>query len=121
MLKIPRAIVVSALVVMSLAIGAVAAPTNFIVNGGFETGDYTGWTNAGCTPYFVTSNFDGWLPFSGNFFSAEGGVGCDHTLSQTFADTSGQGLTISFWYGSDGGTPNDLNVYWDGSLIYTES
>jgi PEP-CTERM motif len=107
-----------ALLVMSLAVGAQA--TNYIVNGGFETGDYTGWTNAGCTPYFVsTAGFDGWSPNSGTYFSSEGGVGCDHTMSQTFADTAGQSLTIAFWYGSDGGITNDLNVYWNGTNIYS--
>jgi hypothetical protein len=96
-----------------------AAPINYIVNGGFETGDYSGWTSAGCGPAAVESSFAGWLPHSGNFFSAEGAIGCDHTLSQTFADVAGQSLLISFYLGSDGGTPNDLNVYWDGGLIYT--
>ena len=108
-----------ALLLVILAVSAMAAP-NYIVNGGFETGDYTGWTNGGCTPYGVEpSGFGGWPSNSGNFFSYEGGVGCDHTLSQTFADVAGQGLTIAFYYGSDGGTPNDLNVYWNGTLIYS--
>ena len=105
-------------VMFLLMAGTAMANTNYIVNGGFETGDYTGWASGGCGPAFVTSSFAGWLPHSGNFFSAEGGVGCDHTLSQSFADAAG-GATISFWYGSDGATTNDLNVYWDGNLIFS--
>ena len=98
--------------------GTAMANTNYVVNGGFETGDYTGWASGGCGPAGVESSFAGWSPHSGNFFSAEGGVGCDHTLTQSFADAAGA-ATISLWYGSDGATPNDLNVYWDGNLIYT--
>jgi len=106
-----------ALLLAMFAVSAMAAP-NYIVNGGFETGDYSGWASAGCGPAGVESSADGWLPHSGNFFSDEGGVGCDHTLTQTVSDVAGP-LTLSFYFGSDGGTPNDLNVWWNGSLIYS--
>jgi hypothetical protein len=115
-MKLRATIFLTTLLVVGLAVGAQA--TNYIVNGGFETGDYTGWASGGCGPFGVTTSFAGWGPHSGSYFSVEGGVGCDHTLSQTFADVAGQGLTIDFWYGSDGAAFNDLNVYWNGSLIY---
>lgn len=116
-MKLRATIFLTVLLLLALSVGAQA--TEYIVNGGFETGDYTGWTSIGATPFFVINNFDGFGPHSGNYFSAEGGVGGDHTLSQIFADISGQMLTISFWYGSDGGTTNDLNVYWNGANIYS--
>ena len=107
------------LVAAALVSGAGAAhATNYIVNGGFETGDYTGWTENGLSGVASTGT-GGWPSHSGRFFSFEGAVGSDHTLSQTFNDINGQALTIAFWYGSDGGTPNDLNVIYDGITIFT--
>ena len=112
-----RVTLLAFLLVLALSLGAQAS-INFIVNGGFETGDYTGWTSGGCGPAGVIGSGAGWLPNSGNYFSVEGAVGCDHTLSQTFSDIASQGLTISFYYGSDGASWNDINVYWNGNLIY---
>ena len=52
----------------ALVTGAGSAhATNYLVNGGFETGDYTGWTSTGAAPYAVTTGFDGFLPHSGRF------------------------------------------------------
>jgi hypothetical protein len=116
-MKLRATIFLTVLLLIGLSVGAQA--TNYIVNGGFETGDYTGWINGGAGPFFVTTSYDSFGPHSGNYFSAEGGVGGDHTLSQTFADISGEMLAISFWYGSDGGTPNDVNVSWNGVNIYS--
>ena len=114
---VARTLVLSTLLVLALASGAQAA--NLIVNGGFETGDYTGWTSTGPGRFAVEpSGVGGWPSHSGNFFSWEGAIGSDHLLSQTFADTAGQGLTIAFWYGSSGSTPNDLNVFWNAGLIF---
>ena len=87
-----------------LAIGvlliATAGPTsaNLIVNGDFETGDFTGWTT---TPAATGSNFGvTTLPPAhdtlGAFFSADGSD--FDTISQTFATTPGAFYDVSFFY-----------------------
>jgi hypothetical protein len=87
-----------------LAIGvlliATAGPTsaNLIVNGDFETGDFTGWTT---TPASTGSNFGvTTLPPAhdtlGAFFSADGSD--FDTISQTFATTPGAFYDLSFFY-----------------------
>jgi hypothetical protein len=64
-----------------------SARADLITNGGFETGDFTGWTTSG-TPT-VQSTF----PHSGSFdalFSVPG------SISQSLATTAGQSYTIDF-------------------------
>ena len=94
-----------------------------IVNGGFETGDFTGWTvfdpsgNTIVTPTFTSpTNGLTYTPHSGTYFAALGAIGADGTLSQTFADVAGQSYEASFYLASDGLTPNDFAVTGPGAL-----
>lgn len=100
----------------SLAIASMPALAD-VVNGGFETGDFTGWTVNGGFIQTSTSGFDGFTPHSGNYFAALGTVGGDGTLSQTISDTPGSSLILSYYLASDGDTPNDFHTYIDGSLV----
>ncbi|HEY1929405.1 MAG TPA: PEPxxWA-CTERM sorting domain-containing protein [Caulobacteraceae bacterium] len=101
--------------ISGLALSAHAA--QYIDNGSFETGDFTGWTTSNLNATLVASaGFDGW-PAEGNFFAALGNVGSDGVLSQTFVDTPGSTLLISFYQGSDGGTPNDFSATFDGTPL----
>jgi serine protease len=69
-------------------------PSGSLVNGGFETGDFTGWTRTGTTA-IVTS------PVHGGTYADRGGstaaTNGDSAISQTFAVPAGGG-TLSFWY-----------------------
>ena len=95
-----------------------AAFGNLIVNPGFETGDFTGWT----TSNFGVSTFD---PHSGTYDAGTGcvGNGCVSTqgsgafLSQVLATTPGQTYTLDFLVGEDGGPTSEFTVFWNGSLI----
>ena len=117
--RIPKiaALLISAL----LAFGSARqARADFVVNGGFETGDFIGWTlNAGST--FVTGPFDGFNPNSGNFFAALGNVGGLGTLTQTIVDNPGQIDTLSLYLGSDGGTPNEFKIEFNGNVLYDQT
>lgn len=42
------------------------------------------------------------------------------TLSQTVATTVGQAYTLSFWYWQDPGTPNGLDVTWNGTSVFSQ-
>lgn len=107
---------------MALAVGlavtpAIAAP--IVTNGGFETGDFTGWvTNSvSFSIYTVTS------PVSQGQYAAQiagYNYGPD-TLSQTLTTTAGQNYTLSFDLWQDRGTPNGFSVVWDGVTLYTET
>lgn len=67
-----------------------AGAQNLIVNGGFDTGNFSGWTNAGATI--------GTEPESGSNNARLAAA----TLSQTFATIPGQTYLISYFIGHTG-------------------
>jgi hypothetical protein len=114
---------------------------NLVANSGFQTGDFTGWTQSGKLGFtFVTTNPT--YVWSGTYGAQLGPVGSDGFLTQriwgntyTYAlrqdpaywgmDSTvvqpvaflGGGLElffVSFWLESDGGTPNEFTVFWNG-------
>ncbi len=84
-----------------------ANAASLITDGGFENGDLTtAWTvtnSGGCCVEAQTSGL-GFGPNSGSWF-AEIGTTNLSSISQTFADTAGHTLAVSFFYASNG----DLN------------
>jgi hypothetical protein len=89
-----------------------------IVNGGFETGNFSGWGTAIASATLVGNMPN--PPHSGMFCAELGAVGVDDHFWQDLATTPGQSYHISFWYLSDGGSPADLHVTWGGVEIYSE-
>jgi hypothetical protein len=78
-------------------------------NGGFETGNFSGWTQGGNLAFTTVWSGAG-VAHSGNSAAALGPVGSVGTLSQTFSTTAGQTLYLSYWLGSDGQQPNSFGV-----------
>ena len=98
------------------------AIANLVVNGGFETGDFSGWTQSGrLDSTLVTSGGYGFpgIPHSGGFFAALGPVGGDGFLSQDLATTPGASYHVSYDLGSDGAMPNDFSASFGGQSIFS--
>jgi hypothetical protein len=98
------------IVFVLLALAASGARADqLLVNGGFETGDFTGWTQGGNTAATFVSS-DPTTVNSGYYAAALGPVGSPGTLSQTFATTPGSTLYLNFFLSSDGGLPNSFSA-----------
>jgi len=90
------------------------ATANLIVNGGFETGDFTGWTVTGTMQYF------GVLPMaarSGVYGAWFGDIEGITSISQTVATVPGVTYELSFWVANPIGNVNYAELWWDGNLI----
>ena len=86
-------------------------------NGGFETGDLSGWTLSGNSSDISITG----LSHSGNYAAEAGPVGPRGHLSQTLATVAGTQYTFSWWLQSDGGTPNQVQVSWDDQVILNQA
>ena len=115
-----------ALATCTLFAASALADANLVANPGFETGDFTGWTQFGNTRpdhSFVCGpnsypGWDEWLPHSGNHFAALGAAnGTGLILMQTLATNPGESYVLGFQLGSDGETPNSFAATWNGSIV----
>ena len=103
------------LLTLSVVTGVGQADNNLITNGGFETGDFTGWMLTGID--LSHDQVRAQDPHSGTFAAFLGSVGGDSFLSQLFATNPGDSYTLDYFLKSPGGTPNDFAVEIDGVVI----
>jgi len=100
-----------------------AAYGDLVVNGGFETGDFSGWTvspSAMGGTYAVDNT--GTYSHSGTCAAALGPYGADGFLSQSIPTTAGQQYQLTYWLANipdAGGSVwnNDFEVSWGGAEI----
>jgi VCBS repeat-containing protein len=90
-----------------------------INNGGFETGDLTGWSASSPA---ILAEFLGLGGQFGNFAADLGPTSSVESLSQSVSTTPGQHYTVSFYVlGDTEATSNQLNVTWDGATLLAQS
>ena len=95
------------------------AAVNLVTNGGFETGDLTGWSTSGWGVDLGTFS-----AFDGAHYASTGCTSGFCDLSQTLATQAGSTYTISFAFnpGVDAGLPGDgtnamTRILWNGTAI----
>jgi PKD repeat protein len=94
----------------------VAGYRGLVLNGGFETGDFTGWTTGGnFTECFILTNsyyaHAGWGAYLGPQAPPA-------YLSQTLATTPGASYRLSLWLDNPVFIPpNEFVISWDGSTL----
>ena len=108
---------------IALLVHAAPASANLLTNPGFETGDFSGWTPSGtiANQAFVSVTTSPFYVHSGTFGAALGSVGSLSFLTQDIATVPGGVYSISFWLNSDGLTPNEFDVSFDGVVLFDQT
>ena len=104
---------------MAFAAATVAVPASaaeLVNNGGFETGDFTGWVLGGNTGF---TGVDAFSANTGNFGAFLGPVGSIGTLTQVLNTVAGTNYNISFDLLQRGGRPALFKVFFDGNEVYS--
>ncbi|SRR6266446_1315359 len=107
-------------IIAVVASAALTAHANLVTNPGFETGDFTGWTQFGDTSFTaVDSGFDGVSPHSGNFQAHFGPTSTFGGIDQTLATSPGA-YSIDFWLANqDTLANNGFYVSFNGVTLFT--
>ena len=105
----------------ALALATAATPSNaaeLVTNGGFETGDFSGWTLGGNTGFSGVSSS---AAHSGNYGAYFGQVGSTGTLSQLLNTVAGQTYTVSYWLSNLGGPTDSFSASIGGHVLQSFS
>lgn len=108
---------------LCMAAFAIAAPLQgqVVTNGGFETGDFSGWTELGNTGFVGVNTL---LPHSGTYSAYMGNIGTNgYLLQQLLTTQAGHSYDLSFWLKNDFGVPPTaiFNAYWNGALVFAST
>jgi hypothetical protein len=89
-----------------------------IVNGGFETGDFTGWTQTGNDAFDGVACLPAIPVYQGNCAAFFGPFGSNGGISQVIGGlTPGRQYDLSFAFLSDGGTPSDFSATFGAATL----
>jgi len=124
---LPSLVATNSLGVTVIGVGPsliVANPVEYfglVLNGGFESGDFTGWSESGNFDYCsIASNST--CVYSGHYGAELGPVGSLGYISQTLSTLPGQSYLLSLWLDSpDGQYPNEFLVFWNGNILFDET
>ena len=106
---------IGALAIAAALSSVASAAGNIVQNGGWETGDFTDWTN-NAGPDFVTTNPS--YVHSGDYGLAWGAVGHLGTIDQELTTSAGAEYELSFWYSILDGPTNEIAAYVGGTEVY---
>ena len=101
--------------------GQAASGENLLVNPGFETGTFAGWTPSGNTSFEGVSTSFVTTPYDGSYSAFFGAVGSYNIISQTIATTIGDTYEISFDLFDAGGPSAKAYVDWGGTRVWNLS
>lgn len=88
---------------------------DYMLNGGFETGDFTNWVLAGDYTFTFVDDGSEFVPHSGSYEALLGNNTAPGTLSQTVATTPGTTYVLSCWFNNSYGDPGQFSVSGTGA------
>jgi hypothetical protein len=95
--------------------------SQLVQNSGFETGNFSSWTQSGNTGYTSVATSSSFV-HSGKYGAQLGPYGSPGCLSQTLPTLVGQPYLVSFWLDNPkSGTPNQFSVSWNGTTLFNQS
>ncbi len=111
----------STVVATALLLVGHAAAQRFFVNGGFETGDFSGWTQFGDTSFSgVSMSFAGETPHEGAYFAYFGPTS-PGGIQQMIAGPAGT-YHVDFWWACAGGSSSDyMDVTLGGVPVFHQT
>jgi len=91
-----------------------------VVNGGFESGNFSGWSQHGDTSFTgVSMSAWGGTPNSGDYYAYFGPVTSEGGIFQSLTTVVGETYTIEFALAAEGDAPNSFSFDWGGSTLYS--
>jgi hypothetical protein len=94
-----------------------AGAATLVTNGGFETGDLTGWTQTGQSAFLGVQCPGAGLVPGGSCDLFAGPVGSVGGIQQTLATTLGGEYIVSFAFEPDGGVPSSFSALFGGVTL----
>ena len=94
------------------------ASADIVDNGGFETGDFTGWILSG-NP--IPGTVDGSNPHSGKYAANLFAAGSLGYMEQFLPTTPGTLYNLTYFLASDGGTPNEFLAQLNGATLIDQT
>lgn len=101
-----------------LAAAYPAGAVDLVVNGGFETGDFSGWSQSGDLTF---TGVDTSTPHDGTYAAYFGPIFDLGFITQTLPTVAGSTYDVSFWLANDDAlASNHFQFWWDGALLIDE-
>lgn len=91
-------------------------------NGGFETGDFSGWTQSGNVAYTSVTSGNAAFVHTGRRGAKLGPSGTPGYLSQTVPTVPGKSYLLSLWLrNASGSLPDWFQVQWNGASVFEQA